>query len=98
MSKLITDPVNGKEDKYVVLYGLSRRNALDSFYPVYHLGLISPVADIKELSARGLGELIAHCPSEALKSVAVKLTGPLIRAAAERVPPAVKTALLNTLR
>lgn len=96
--KLITDPVNGKEDQHCTFYGLLRKTGIDSFYSLYHSGLVGAGAEVKEESARGLSELIVHCPPEALAPVAVKLTGPLVRAASERLTPTLKAAILNTLR
>jgi hypothetical protein len=61
-------------------------------------GLLYGSADVRAQSAHGVGELIDLTPVDALKPVLVsKLAGPLIRIVGDRFPPAVKTAILNTL-
>lgn len=99
ISKLMTDPVSGKVESTFILEGLSSKDGLDVIYSLYHTGIVlSTSIEVKELSANGLSDVIAHCPSNVLNLVAVKMAGPLIRASVDRFPSSVKAAIIDTLR
>lgn len=68
--------------------------------PVLHIfreGLLNGGADVKEVAALGLGEIIAVTGAEALKPSVINITGPLIRILGDRFAASVKVAVLDTL-
>jgi hypothetical protein len=52
---------------------------------------------VKEAAAQGLSEILPYYPVDVLKQVAVKITGPLIRATIERISARWKIIILRTL-
>ncbi|KAK9857624.1 hypothetical protein WJX84_011127, partial [Apatococcus fuscideae] len=54
-------------------------------------------ADLKEVAADGLGELVEGTSEEALKPFVIQMAGPLIRVVGDRFPWQVKAAILRTL-
>lgn len=54
-------------------------------------------AELRELSAEGLGDLVELTSPEMLKPMVLKITGPLIRIIGDRFPWQVKFAILSTL-
>lgn len=59
--------------------------------------LQSTSADLRELAAEGLGELIDATSSDALKPFVIQTAGPLIRIIGDRFPWEVKAAILRAL-
>ena len=54
-------------------------------------------AELRELAAEGLGELVDVTSSDALRPFVVQITGPLIRIIGDRFPWQIKAAILATL-
>ena len=54
-------------------------------------------AELRELAAEGLGELVEVTGQDALKPYVVQITGPLIRIIGDRFPWQIKAAILRTL-
>jgi hypothetical protein len=66
--------------------------------PIYQRGILYGSPTIREVSAAGLGELIALTSSKYLAGpLIIKMTGPLLRIVGDRNPPAVKIAIFRTL-
>ena len=65
---------------------------------MYQRGILYGDANIREVSAAGLGELIKITSSKYLAGAfIIKLTGPLLRVVGDRNPSAVKIAIVQTL-
>lgn len=94
---LVKDPETGLEDPAKLLPGLCKQKGLEHLFPIYQQGLLNGDADMRELAAKGVGELVTHCTEEALKPYVVKITGPLIRIVGDRFPGSVKKAIVDTL-
>ncbi|RKP06393.1 armadillo-type protein, partial [Thamnocephalis sphaerospora] len=77
--------------------GLCVPKAVAPFLTVYLQGLMNGGADVREISALGLGELVQHTSQAVLRPYVTQITGPLIRVIGERYPPPVKAAILQTL-
>ena len=75
----------------------SLTKSFSPFWPMLQQGLLYGTPDARSQAARALGELINLTSSNALKSLAAKVTGPLIRIVGDRFPPVVKTSILKTL-
>ena len=54
-------------------------------------------ADLKEVAAEGLGELVESTSEDSLKPFVIQMAGPLIRVVGDRFPWQVKAAILRTL-
>ncbi|RHY34936.1 hypothetical protein DYB32_000549 [Aphanomyces invadans] len=80
-----------------LLPGLTIPKGLDPFMPAYQYALMNGTPEARQGAAAGLGELVLLSNDVCLKSVLIKLTGPLIRIAGDRFPPHVKSAILSTL-
>ncbi|CAN3359154.1 eIF-2-alpha kinase activator Gcn1p [Diutina catenulata] len=65
--------------------------------PVFSHGLMYGSADAKEMSARGMADVISKTPAASLKPFATTITGPLIRVVGEKVAAPVKVAILHAL-
>jgi hypothetical protein len=65
--------------------------------PIFREALLNGGADLKELAALGMGEVIALSTDVALKPSVIHITGPLIRILGDRYGPNVKVAVLDTL-
>jgi len=66
--------------------------------PIYQRGILYGSASIREVSASGLGEVIALTSDKYLAGpVIIKMTGPLLRVVGDRNPSNVKIAILRTL-
>ncbi|KAJ3309186.1 translational activator of GCN4, partial [Boothiomyces sp. JEL0838] len=63
---------------------------------IFLQGLLNGAVDIREISAYGLGDLIARSSELSLKPFVTQITGPLIRIIGDRFPASVKTAILST--
>ncbi|KAL8447416.1 hypothetical protein Emed_004370 [Eimeria media] len=55
-------------------------------------------AKSREVAARGLELLLLHADMQHLKPLGIRVTGPLIRCIADRLPVSLKSALLRALR
>lgn len=60
-------------------------------------GLLVGTNEQREQAALGLGDVVERTAPESMKPYVTQITGPLIRIVAERYPPAVKAAILQTL-
>ncbi|OQR93727.1 translational activator GCN1 [Thraustotheca clavata] len=80
-----------------VLPALSLAKGLDPFLPAYQYALMNGTPEARQSAAAGLGELVHLASAVCLKSVLIKVTGPLIRIAGDRFPGHVKAAILSTL-
>ena len=70
---------------------------INAIYPVYKEGILNGGPDLKEQSAKLLGEVVALTTPEALKPSLNNVTGPLIRIFGDRFSLNVKVAILDTL-
>ena len=61
-------------------------------------GCLSLNVKTRETAARGLELLLLHAETQHLKPLGIKITGPLIRCVADKLPVSVKSALLRALR
>ncbi|KAM1692061.1 hypothetical protein FF1_033688 [Malus domestica] len=81
----------------IVIPGFCLPKALQPLLPIFHQGLTSGSAELREQAALGLGELIEVTSEQALKEFVVPITGPLIQIIGDRFPWQVKSAILSTL-
>jgi hypothetical protein len=73
-------------------------SGLEPLLPIYQRGILYGSPKIREVSASGLGELIALTSSKYVAGpLIIKMTGPLLRIVGDRNPPAVNIAILRTL-
>jgi hypothetical protein len=78
--------------------GFCLPKALAPVLPIYLQGVLQgSSAELRELAAEGLGELVEATGEEALKPFVVQITGPLIRIIGDRFPWQTKAAILHTL-
>ena len=71
---------------------------LEPLLPIYQRGILYGTANIREVSAAGLGEVIDLTSQKFLAGpVIIKMTGPLLRVVGDRNPSNVKIAILRTL-
>jgi HEAT repeat protein len=71
---------------------------LEPLLPIYQRGILYGNPSIREVSASGLGELIAITSTKFLTGpLIIKMTGPLLRVVGDRNPANVKIAILKTL-
>jgi hypothetical protein len=71
---------------------------LEPLMPMYQRGILYGDANIREVAASGLGEIIALTSSKYLAGpFAIKMTGPLLRIVGDRNPSNVKVAIIKTL-
>jgi HEAT repeat protein len=76
----------------------ARGTGLDPLLPIYQRGILYGTPSVREVSASGLGELIALTSSKYLAGqLVIKMTGPLLRIVGDRNPAEVKIAILRTL-
>ncbi|KDO30185.1 hypothetical protein SPRG_22144 [Saprolegnia parasitica CBS 223.65] len=80
-----------------ILPALALPKGLDPFLPAYQHALMNGTPEARQSAAAGLGELVQLASPACLKSVLIKITGPLIRIAGDRFPGHVKAAILSTL-
>ncbi|GAA99124.1 uncharacterized protein L969DRAFT_87172 [Mixia osmundae IAM 14324] len=79
------------------LPGFCRPNGLKAVLPILLQGLLNGTAEQREQAAYCLGDVTERTSAEFIKPYVTQITGPLIRIVAERFPPPVKSAILNTL-
>ncbi len=71
---------------------------LEPLLPIYQRGILYGSAQIREVSAAGLGELVVITANKFLSGpFIIKLTGPLLRIVGDRNPSSVKIAIIKTL-
>ena len=70
---------------------------INAIYPVYKEGILNGSPELKEQSAKLLGEVVSLTTPEALKPALNNVTGPLIRIFGDRFSLNVKVAILDTL-
>ncbi|OWM67342.1 hypothetical protein CDL15_Pgr000794 [Punica granatum] len=88
--KLVRDAVSTARDKErrrkkggpVLVPGFCLRKALQPVLPMFHQGLISGSAELREQAALGLGELIEVTSEQALKEFVIPITGTVRSSAA----------------
>lgn len=97
LSNLAVDPLTSNRMKGLRFPGFENTSLLETLYPVFQNGLMYGSADIREVSARALGDLVDLSSDAAVKPYVVKMTGPFIRIVGDRFPPGVKAAILDAL-
>lgn len=81
-----------------VLPGLVLPKALSPFIPIYLQGILQgSSAELRELAAEGIGELVELTNEATLKPFVIQITGPLIRIVGDRFPSHTKSAILHTM-
>ena len=80
-----------------LLPALSLPNGIGALVAVYLQGLMTGTPELREQSAKALGECVGLTDPHALKPCVVQITGPLIRIVGDRFPAGVKAAILHTL-
>lgn len=74
------------------------QSGLEPLLPIYQRGILYGDANIREVAASGLGELISLTANKYLAGpLIIKMTGPLLRIVGDRNPADVKIAILRTL-
>lgn len=82
----------------LLIPGFCLPKALAPVLPIYLQGVLQgSSAELRELAAEGLGELVEVTGEDALKPVVVQITGPLIRIIGDRFPWQTKAAILRTM-
>ena len=81
----------------VVLPGLLEPGALAPLLPIYLQGVLRGSAELREVAADGLAELMRASSPLALKPHVVAVAGPLIRVVGDRFPAEVRRAVLRAL-
>ncbi|KAJ3137204.1 translational activator of GCN4 [Physocladia obscura] len=79
------------------LAGFCLPKGISPVLPFFLQGLMYGNSDVREESAKGLGDLVRRTSADGLKTFVTQITGPLIRIIGDRVAPGVKAAILNTL-
>lgn len=78
--------------------GLNRPKGLAPLLPIYLQGILQGAsAELRELAADGIGEMVEATTQESLKPFVVQITGPLIRIAGDRFPWQTKASILRTM-
>ncbi|KAJ3335308.1 translational activator of GCN4 [Gonapodya sp. JEL0774] len=78
--------------------GFNLPKGISPVLAVFNQGVLVTSSDIREASAQGISDLVAHTGAEALKPFSTQIAGPLIRIITDRIQPPVKAAILDTLR
>ncbi|RMZ52547.1 hypothetical protein APUTEX25_003690 [Auxenochlorella protothecoides] len=81
----------------LLVKGFCLPKALGPVLPIYLQGMLQGSAELREVAAEGLGQLVEITGEEALRPYVVQSTGPLIRIIGDRFPWQVKAAILRTL-
>ncbi len=80
------------------LPGLLLPKALSPFLTTYLQGILQgSSAELRELAAEAIGELVLLTDEATLKPFVIQITGPLIRIVGDKFPPHTKTAILRTM-
>ena len=80
------------------LPGLLLPKALSPFLTTYLQGILQgSSAELRELAAEAIGELVQLTDEATLKPFVIQITGPLIRIVGDKFPPHTKTAILRTM-
>lgn len=69
----------------------------DPFITIYLHALMNGFAELRELAAEAIAELVTMTDFSVLKPLVIKTTGPLIRVIGERFPSNVKAAILKVI-
>ncbi|KAJ1919766.1 translational activator of GCN4 [Mycoemilia scoparia] len=77
--------------------GFNHAKSIGPLLPILSQGLLTGSPENKEISAKGMGDLIKATPASNLRPYVTGLAGPLIRTIGDRHVPVVKTAILQTL-
>ncbi|KAJ3008678.1 UNVERIFIED_CONTAM: translational activator of GCN4, partial [Siphonaria sp. JEL0065] len=92
--------INGATERLAAnaeLPGFCVPKGISPILPFFLQGLMYGQSDIREESAKGLGDLVRRTSPDGLKAFVTQITGPLIRIIGDRVAPGVKAAILKTL-
>jgi len=81
----------------LVLPGLEEPGALAPLLPIYLQGVLQGSAELREVAADGLAELLEASSPLALKPHVVAIAGPLIRVVGDRFPAEVRRSVLRAL-
>lgn len=82
----------------LLLPGLCLPKALTPLLPIYLQGVLQgSSAELREMAAQGLGDLVKATGDATLKPFVIQITGPLIRIIGDRFASSVKGAILETL-
>ena len=73
------------------------KKSVTPILPIYRECLLNGTAEVKEMTANGLEEIVKYSSPDALKSQVINITGPLIRVLGDRFGADVKTAILGAL-
>ena len=95
INSMVSDAKHRKNSQGLVILSLPK--ALEPFLPIYQHALMYGSAELRQLAATGLGELVELTDAKVLRPFLIKLTGPLIRIVGDRFPSHVKAAILSTL-
>jgi HEAT repeat protein len=71
--------------------------SIDPYLSVFSEGLQKGSADIREVAATAIGEIIMASDLKVLRPHIMRTTGPLIRIAGDKFPAKVKSSILHTL-
>ena len=77
--------------------GFGARGAFSHFMGFFQHGLVAGSTAVRSQAAAAMAELVELSPAEAVKSHAIKLTGPLIRSFGDRHDADVRVSILQTL-
>lgn len=88
----------GVGDGEFLLPGFNIPKGLEPMLPIYSRGILYGNPNIREVSAAGLGELMAITSEKYLAGpFIIKVAGPLLRIVGDRNPSNVKVAIIKTL-
>ncbi|GMH32908.1 hypothetical protein BSKO_00742 [Bryopsis sp. KO-2023] len=82
----------------ILVQGFCLPKGLAPVLQIYLQGVLQgSSADLRELAAEGLGELVELTSTKMLRPFVIQITGPLIRIIGDRFPWQIKLAILTTL-
>merc|ERR1712238_465332 len=88
----------GVGDGEFFLPGFNMAKGLEPLMPIYHRGILYGNAEVRQVAAEGLGEMISLTAKKFLVGpFIVKTVGPLLRIVGKHNPPVVKIAIIKTL-
>jgi hypothetical protein len=88
----------GVGDGLFLMAAFNRPKGLEPLLPMYHQGILYGGVSVREIAAKGLGELIDMTAAKFLApALVVKCVGPLIRIVGDRNPSSVKSSIIGTL-
>ncbi|KAK2076339.1 hypothetical protein QBZ16_000864 [Prototheca wickerhamii] len=81
----------------LLIAGFCLPKAMGPLLPIYLQGILQGSAELREVAAEALGQLVEVVSEETLRPYVIQSTGPLIRIIGDRFPWQVKAAILRTL-